>query len=313
MWRVMLGIWLALSANVLWAQDDVAQTFLEWVERRDMAPAVLVVLDRDGTVLHSAEQGADLQTPMPIASISKTIAGHCTVYAARQGRIDLDAPIGPHLGWTGVQGDVTFSQLLTHTSGFGPDETQLDITGMAVRMPDRIAALIDRIKDRPLADKSGAYSYNNENYLVLEAALSAALGEDALTWCTRSVPALAALPSVGVAPSTRAIGMAGGLQISTGDLAQFFAGLPETPPVDWPLVPLSGANAYGPGIIVQDIGAGHNLFHVGGFCTLFGPDLGAFAVRLASGQTLVMTYSDCANDEDIALLNGLALEFLAAP
>ena len=102
---------------------------MAWAEQFDMHPTVLVGIGPQDKILIRLGTEKTIDVPMPIASISKTIAGQCVMYMAKQNLLSLDSKIRHFLDWSDPQGEVTVIQLLTHTSGFSPDETQIDTIG----------------------------------------------------------------------------------------------------------------------------------------------------------------------------------------
>jgi len=260
-------------ASILHAETKLEAEFVAWAEQYEMLPATLATVGPNGKVLLTAGSGDVIDLPMPIASVSKTIAGQCALHMVRRGLLKLDSTTNDFLDWAGPQGDVTLAQLLTHSSGLGPDSTQKDTLGRNLKNHVRIEDIIRKVATRPrrLAEKP-AYFYNNENYLVLEAIF------------------------------------AGGLEVSAPDLALFFHHL--TFRTDWPIASISGSNEYGPGIIVQTTSEGRNLFHVGGVCVILGPKFGAFAAHLSSGNSVAALYSGCADGESLGRLNELILKYL---
>jgi len=293
------------------ADEAMTQAFQDWAIEEGMEPAALVAFDANGKLVASTSILSDVNTPMPIASISKTIAAQCTLHSVHLGLLSLDDPVSKFLGWDAQQGAVTIAQLLTHTSGYGPDATQRHAFGRLLRDENRVAAAVDDIATRPLEFETGTHNYNNENYLVLEAVLAERLAFDPLDWCKREVPALATLKTLGRSETLKAIGFAGGLEISTYELAVLFRDLERHP--DWPTAVLDPRNSYGPGLVIQSVEGGENLFHTGALCRLFGPNLGAFAARLANGASVAMIYSGCADEKDLRFLNELTLDHLSRP
>lgn len=316
--RAHLGFYLILLAatwlfgSALYAEEDFESEFMAWAEEFGLLPASLSAIGQDGNLLLAAGFANAIDLPRPIASISKTIAGQCAVHMARQEVLSLKSTTSDFLDWDGPQGDVTVAQLLTHSSGFGPDSTQRDILGRNLNNYARIQAVIDDVSTRQmLSSDAGSYSYNNENFLVLEALMTAAANEDAVSWCKRSVPGLNLLETLARADQAEALGFAGGLSISAQDLALFFHGL--TVDDDWPRVLIAGSNEYGPGVIMQTTSVGQNIFHVGGICVALGPKFGAFAAQLTSGNSVAALYSGCADENALGRLNELVLRHLGEP
>ncbi len=291
---------LCAGAN---AQEALEQRFVDCAVKEGMAPAAFFSLSSRGVEHASVAIETDVDATMAVGSISKTIAGQCLMELVDAGFVSLDDTVAEHFGWAGPQGTVTLADLVTHTSGYGPDATQGDMLGRLPRNKERMAALVDGVAVRDMEER-GSHSYNNENFLILESVLTEALGEPALDWCMRRV----GLETVRVFEDLSAFGLAGALSMSARELAEFFGEL--TPSDAWPQVALGGANAYGPGIIVQTVEPGVNLFHTGGYCAIRGPNIGALGVKLFNGASVGMVWSGCADVEDLRLLNAIVLEHL---
>ena len=307
--RPVLTAFLFVLAGAAVAKDGLSEAMQDWADRHAMHPVVLVALDADGQIIAQVATGDAGERPLPLASISKTIAGQCVLHAVASGMIGFETTTGEVLDWPEPQGAITVAQLLTHASGLGPDATQTDIMGLNLTDPHRIAAIVDGLADRPL--QNPVHAYNNENYLVLEAMMWTVLGEDPVEWCLQSAPALAAYDSFAPNDRTFALGFAGGLEASAADLARFFQVL--TVAEEWPRTPMGGPNEYGPGIIIQEIDIGTNLFHAGGLCLVTGMGFGSFAGQLANGASIAVMYSGCAQEKPLREMNALIIEHLATP
>ena len=300
-------MWLFWSC--VHANEGLESDFIGWADAYKMHPATLVAIDPRGKTMIQAGSVDPVDLPMPIASISKTIAGQCAMYMARQEMLSMSSPVSDFLGWTEPQGAVTVTQLLTHSSGFGPDSTRRDIFGRNLKNNARIEQILDDVSARSLLPSAtGSHCYNNENFLVLEAVLTAVANEDAVSWCTRFVPGLSTLESLGRADQTHALGFAGGLELSASDLALFFHELVVDE--DWPRVSSYGPYEYGPGIFIQTTREGQNIFHIGGICVFLGPNIGAFAARFANGNSVAVLYSGCADQDSRGQLNELIFNHL---
>ena len=97
------------------------------------APAVSVLMVQDSEILARIVDGlsdpaqgveAGIDTAFPVGSVTKTVTAALVMTEVDAGRLDLDAPIAPHVpaelrpvDAKGVEVDVTLRQLLSHNSG----------------------------------------------------------------------------------------------------------------------------------------------------------------------------------------------------
>lgn len=287
-----------ITCVALWCAGSVAAqplepVFREWVAQTNAAPAALYVLRHDGTLSAQVEIGLPVTAPAMVGSLSKTVTGICAMELVRSGDLRLSATLGDVLDLQGPARDVTLAQVLTHTGGIWPDSTQGGLFARALRLegPEIIVA---RVSDRPL--RAQGYRYNNENYLLLEAAIARILGaEDGVAACL-GLPRLAPYDSISRHEQHGGLGLAGGLVISAGDLARLVHGLEVSP--DWPLVEVDQSVSYGSGILIREVAGGAHLWHTGALCTIFGPNIGAMGLRLANGWSLAAIYDACVSGQD---------------
>ncbi|MEL6690702.1 MAG: serine hydrolase domain-containing protein [Pseudomonadota bacterium] len=290
--------WLAFW--LLWATPVLAELdaeFSAFVEEYGIGPASLTVMRPDGSVLIDAAVGQGADAAAPILSISKTLAGACTLHAEQQGYVGIEDTVGQHLGWDTPSGEATLAQLLTHSSGYRPDRTQRDYLGRFLSQPARIEKMIERRRSTDRGDLS--YFYNNENFIVLEAVLTAALGTPALEWCLQETPSLAAMESLQRAEGYDAIGLAGGLAVQTRELAAFMHAL--TPDDTWPTTDVDEGIVYGPGVVLVK----GRLIHRGGMCLITGWGHGAIAAKDSRGWSIGFTYTGCQSPKAEAALQAI--------
>lgn len=282
----------ALAAALLTtpiSAQTLNQEFATLVQEHDIAPAALTVLSADGQVYVQAAEGQQITDAAPILSLSKTVTGACVMHMVTTERIALEDTVTDILGWDTQAGNVTLGQLLTHSSGYRPDRTQRDILGRFLKQPARVKAILDRRRTTPLG--ATEYYYNNENYVVLEAAIAATLGGDPMDWCAENVPAIKAMTSLQVTQDYPAIGLAGGFAATTPDLAVFIQDMTVTQ--DWPLTPVDDGITYGPGVVMITDSQGTRLIHRGGMCLLTGKGHGAVVSRDIRGWAVAFTYTGC--------------------
>ncbi|GGK62140.1 serine hydrolase [Planomonospora parontospora subsp. parontospora] len=156
-----------LSATAI---DRYVRGYLE----RTRLPGALVAVTKDGQVVHAAGYGRTAtgeaitaDTPMPLASLSKSFTALAVLRLADQGRIGLDDPVRKHLPEFTMAdpraGRITVRELLQQTSGMS-DRTFPELTLPA---PDTLKDAVAMLRDAPLAAEPGTRMiYHNPNYAV---------------------------------------------------------------------------------------------------------------------------------------------------
>lgn len=135
-------------------------------------PGVSVVVAQGDRVVHAAGYGSDSEgapvtadTPMRIASVSKSFTAMAVMTLVEDGRIALDEPVADQLpGFTMADPrftGVTVRHLLNQTSGFS--DTTIDVTALesATSLADYTAGLAPASL---AADPGTRYEYCNVNY-----------------------------------------------------------------------------------------------------------------------------------------------------
>ncbi|WP_367130067.1 serine hydrolase domain-containing protein [Saccharothrix sp. HUAS TT1] len=135
-------------------------------------PGLSVVVTRGDRVVHAAGYGEDSEgapvtadTPMRIASVSKSFTAMAVMTLVEDGRIALDRPVADQLPGFALAdprfADVTVRHLLNQTSGFS--DTTVDVT--ALESATSLADYADGLRPAALAADPGArYEYCNVNY-----------------------------------------------------------------------------------------------------------------------------------------------------
>ncbi len=156
-----------LSAS---AVDHYVRDYIE----RTQLPGALVAVTKGDQVVHAAGYGHTAggeaitkDTPMPLASISKSFTALAVLRLADQGTIDLDAPVQKYLPEFTMAdqraGKITVRQLLHQTSGMS-DRTFPELTLPA---PDTLKDAVAMLRTAPLATAPGTrMMYHNPNYAV---------------------------------------------------------------------------------------------------------------------------------------------------
>lgn len=178
MLAALLGSPPPVVATAAPGRSDVEQVVRDYAEEFAVPAAVAVVLGADGvatTVPHGrTSDGAPVtaDTRFRIASMSKAFTGVAVLRLAEEGRLRLDQPVAELLPGFAVAdprgASITVRHLLAHTSGLSNTE----VDEFALPPPASAAALVERLRDVPLASTPGTrHSYLNANYAVLARAV----------------------------------------------------------------------------------------------------------------------------------------------
>lgn len=165
-----------IPADVLDAVDEHVQDQMEELG----LPGVQLAIVKNGRLVHLSAFGvADAsgraltpQTPVMLASTSKSLTAIAVMQQVDAGRLDLTAPVNDYLPWFRTadkarSARITVGQLLNHTSGFSERD------GRAYQDTDdrSLQALeqgVRNLADVTLVDEPGhSFTYSNLNYDVL--------------------------------------------------------------------------------------------------------------------------------------------------
>ena len=172
-----LSILIAVAAAALLtptahAAPTSIEDYLAEVMRETGVPGLSVVVTQGDRLVHAAGYGEDSEgapvtadTPMRIASVSKSFTAMAVMTLVEDGRIALDEPVAGQLpGFTMADprfADVTPRHLLNQTSGFS--DTTIDVTALetSTSLADHTAKLASASL---AADPGTRYEYCNVNY-----------------------------------------------------------------------------------------------------------------------------------------------------
>ncbi len=172
---VLIGA-VAVAATLLTPTARAAPTsiddYLAQVMHDTGLPGVSVVVTRGDRLVHAAGYGEDSEgapvtadTPMRIASVSKSFTAMAVMTLVEDGRVALDEPVADQLpGFTMADPaftGVTVRHLLNQTSGFS--DTTIDV--IALEASTSLADYTARLGSGKLAADPGTrYEYCNVNY-----------------------------------------------------------------------------------------------------------------------------------------------------
>jgi CubicO group peptidase (beta-lactamase class C family) len=149
------------------------------------APGISVVVTRGDEVVHAAGYGHDSNgdkvtedTPMRVASVSKSFTAMAVMILAEEGAIALDEPVVDQLPGFDMADEradeITVRQLLNQTSGFS--DTTIDVVELeeATSLEDYVARLAD---DSLATDPGTDWEYCNPNFNVAARLIEVASGQ----------------------------------------------------------------------------------------------------------------------------------------
>lgn len=153
---------------------EAIDAFVSGYLERSGLPGAVVAVTKGNQVIHVAGYGHDSAgrrlsagTPMPIASLSKSMTALAVMQLVDGGKVTLDAPVQRYLPEFTMDDPraarITVRQLLNQTSGMA------DSAFPDPRLPqaDSLAGAVARLRRAHLADDPGkAHHYHNPNYHV---------------------------------------------------------------------------------------------------------------------------------------------------
>src|SRR5262245_8342866 len=320
----MLAATLALAAPGAVAQssglDTFGQALKSWAKEQRITRAFVIVRRDEKIVYRAALGGADPDTPVHLASLSKAITAACVATLIRDGKLAFDTPVAQALAKFIAAhaplrdprlGQVTIAQLLTHRAGFANGDDDDPASGRNLdrylmkhssREPPKPGLLAAALQERLVRAPGETYAYGNAAYFLLGAIIEEASGKNYLDTCGEAV-----LKPAGVRgdlePAWRVSSAMGGWRMRAEDFLIFldlFAAEDArlgTAAKIWMLdpagktVPFDAAAWYGLGPLVRKADAGVDVWHWGSWD--YWPDKGErgtvrtsfvnYAMRLADG------------------------------
>jgi CubicO group peptidase (beta-lactamase class C family) len=155
--------------------DSVSQRMLEFVDKKEVAGAVTLVVAPDRIVHLDATGKADIAGDVPmredhifwIASMTKPLTGVCVMMLQDEGKLSVEDPISKYIPELkdlktkdGKSHVVAIRHILTHTAGLGEASREQE------RPATKLADLIPHYAAKPLAFEPGskwAYSQSSIN------------------------------------------------------------------------------------------------------------------------------------------------------
>lgn len=168
---VLLPTQSAQAAPIELGPSEIEKYVTDYMDRSGY-PGVSIAITHGEEVLLTAgyghdSTGADMtaDTPMPVASVSKSFTALAVMQLVESGKVALDEPVQLYLPDFEVDdpgnSKITVRELLNHTSGIS-DET---LREKSLPQPDSLEAAEQRARDATLAEAPGTRRhYTNTNY-----------------------------------------------------------------------------------------------------------------------------------------------------
>lgn len=277
--------------------EKITAAWSKWVDAGKTTASTFVTM-RAGKIVSTASIGVAEQTPMPLASLSKAVTATCMLQVAKAASLSMDTRLGDLLDVPETVQGATLAQLITHTSGIWPDETQGN-AALQSRNTDQTQYVFQQAVTRTAQlGQVGTFAYNNENYAILGAVIEKLTGQSYETACTDAVLTPLDIQTATLNGEWAAHGAWGGWSMSAADYATFAwaAFGPANPfgsdPAKLPTTSLNGGANYGVGALWREIRGRYLFWSSGMLCWDNTGDGGYFASY--GGEWLVVAlYADC--------------------
>lgn len=305
--RVFLVLVFSAQTAVADVATQLEDAFRGWVAEVGADQAVMTIWQQDRHDRDVAV-GMDAQTPVELASLSKAITGLCAAHLIETGVWDVQTTSFAVLG--NGPTDLTVGALMTHSAGLGPDGTQVPMQVWLDTPRDRAEDAAKAAFARTAQTTTvGRYAYNNENYAVLAAMISAETGAPHTAFCKTYVLDPAGASTAHPSPRTKSMAGWGGWMMSVQDYARVMRwgygpdGKVGATPQSWPQVDVGGGAVYGVGMTQRAFGGKMNYWHFGALCFPGQLNIGSYAVSWMDDWRAVVAYNRCLSWDDMIRLD----------
>jgi len=243
---------------------------------------------------------------VPLASLSKAITGACVDQLVERGVTEYSATVSEILGaQEAFDSDFTIAELLTHTTGLGPDSTQNAMPQWKrIGEPQHFNATRMALSRSIQTGERGKYGYNNENYGVLGRIIERLTNKSYGEVCQELVLTPAGVTSAKLPKLYGAYGAFGGWSMSVEDYGRFIEHnfSQERDPFTLPNTSIGGGAYYGLGVVFREWNSGINYWHFGALCFRKGSTQTYFA-SWHGGRMVVVSFDACLDFGTFATLD----------
>ncbi|APX10996.1 hypothetical protein BWR18_04295 [Tateyamaria omphalii] len=240
-------------------------------------------------------------TVAELASVSKSVTAVCLMHLVEDGQADWSNSLHNFLE---PAPDVTLAELVTHTSGIGPDVTQIAMLGWlgqnAGGQGHFSRQVLDLVNARPAQNgQRGQYAYNNENYALLGLVIETITGQPFFEACQDRLD----LPdSIQAGADSGVFQPLGGLVSDVDGYLRFMQTHfgPDSriaaDPFALPHAAMGGGAYYGMGMVFRPFRDSFNFWHFGALCFPKRLNTGSFAVMWEGKVTALAMYDACIDE-----------------
>lgn len=174
-----------MSASVTAPAPASIDAYVERYRAATGLPGGAVAITKEGKVVHAAGYGETAtgepltaDTPMAVASVSKSFTALAVMQLVEKGKVALDQPVRRYLPEFTMAdpraADITVRQLLNQTSGMADSAFH----EKSLPQPGTLEGAVARLRTARLATQPGtAFSYHNTNYQVAARLVEVVSGE----------------------------------------------------------------------------------------------------------------------------------------
>lgn len=306
---LVLALVCAAQSAVAGVPDRLEEAFEGWVDAVGAENAVLTIWNK-GTHQRDVAIGINADTPVELASLSKAVTALCAAHLIAVGDWAADTTSRAVLGYG--PDNLTVGGLMTHSAALAPDQTQGAMPRWLDREKDRSAVAAEHALTRSAQTGTlGSYTYNNENYAVLAAMISAETGQPHTEFCYDAVLKPSGATDARPSPRTGSMAGWGGWMMPVQDYARLMHwaygpdGMIGSAPQDWPQADMGGGAFYGVGMTQRAFRGSMNYWHFGALCFPGRLNVGTYAVRWMEDWSIVAYYDACLPWDDMINLDNV--------
>jgi CubicO group peptidase (beta-lactamase class C family) len=191
----LVAICLTFVPNSLTSAPASVDAYVEQYRAATGLPGVAVTITKEGKVIRATGYGktatgepVTADTPMAVASVSKSFTALAVMQLAEKGKVALDQPVRRYLPEFTMAdpraAKITVRQLLNQTSGMADSAFR----EKSLPQPDTLQGAVARLRTAKLAaDPGTAFSYHNTNYQVAARLVEVVSGQPFATYLAAHV------------------------------------------------------------------------------------------------------------------------------
>lgn len=286
----------------------VAKNFESWLAKHKIKAGAIVVSYR-GKPIAKGGKSRNINTPAPVASLSKAITAVCTINALAGSNNQISLRLGKALPELFSRynvadrrlKDITVGQLISNNSGLGKEFPVKYLKGVKDFSKERKEWQFSKIAEHPMNARPGSgYQYSNANYLILGLVIEALTDSDYQTYCAKTVLEPIGITSARMSDKRRILSSYGGWEISAADYLKFIDTyfkdnkvMGRTPQNISSKVKTKWGGYYGPGMLMRKVKAGFNFWHSGSWSwnnRWHSDQFGAYTAAYANGITVSVNF-----------------------